>query len=586
VLLDALMRGLPLRRAIVGRAFGAVASLALWTLAWSYRKRPVVRLVAAALAALVLTVDIWIYRYYGSPLDRQVVVSAVHNWADVRPIALRVAPWMVLMGLALGSLEYACLLVNRPAIADGRWLRPSLLLACLTGAILAPRDLTPPDLRALGALALVADAMSPATISAHEAFAAPARELPVLPSRRPELPNVFFILSESVRAQTYCSEARPDCLYTPDLDQVLPDRIPLRQMRSVASYTAIAAAALLTGRTEGPPRGERTVAPTVFDYARAVRLGDTRLTTAYWSAQSASVLERDVRGAVDSWTTLETLLGHSVDDEDDVVELDMDTKLAAYLTSALPGLQRPFVLVAHFLGTHAPYYVDETNAPFRPVSHVAGWGSLPELQNAYRDAVVAQDRAVAACVAAFLAVQGGSPWLIVFTSDHGEAFGEHGAIHHGQNLYDEQIHVPAWIAEGGGALSAEQRARLLARRDAYVTHLDILPTILDALGVWEGIPLGGERSHFLGQSLFGASLVPSAVPITNCTELFPCPLNAWGVLWGDHVLEGQAWDGDWNCVDLASQEEHTRGPACDALSLASKSFFPTLPNGRLNADPP
>src|SRR5207253_6768378 len=32
--------------------------------------------------------------------------------------------------------------------------------------------------------------------------------------------------------------------------------------------------------------------------------------------------------------------------------------------------------------------------------------------------------------------------LLVVTGDHGEAFGEHGSIGHGQDLYEEQVHVP------------------------------------------------------------------------------------------------------------------------------------------------
>ena len=32
--------------------------------------------------------------------------------------------------------------------------------------------------------------------------------------------------------------------------------------------------------------------------------------------------------------------------------------------------------------------------------------------------------------------------LIVFTSDHGEEFFEHGGWWHGLTLYEEQIHVP------------------------------------------------------------------------------------------------------------------------------------------------
>jgi glucan phosphoethanolaminetransferase (alkaline phosphatase superfamily) len=585
ILFDALMRGLPSHRAVLGRALGAASSMALWGLAWSHRRRRWVRLCSSIAAGLLVTIDLWVYRYYGTPLDRQVVTSALHNWADVRPIVARLFPWIAFSGAVMCALERSLLGSATPPLRDHAArveLRASLVVLAAVLAVVTPPELATPDMRAMRALAMAARRVTPD----KDAFAAPSGGLPVLPSAKTELPNVLLILTESVRAETYCVEPRSGCPFTPELDRVLPDRIGLGEMRSVASYTAVSAAALLTGRTQERPRAELTLVPTIFDYARAVRVGDKRPTTAYWSAQSASVLEGDVRGSVDSWATLETLLGRTVEDDDDVVELGMDAKLRTYFVRELPRLPRPFVLVAHLLGTHAPYYVDEANAPFRPVGHVAGWGSLRELQNAYQDAVIAQDHEVAACVEAFLAAQGSSPWVIFFTSDHGEAFGEHGAIHHGQNLYDEQIHVPAWIASGGGALDAEEHARLLARRDAFVTHLDVVPTLLDALGVWRGLAMAGPRSHLLGQSLLEAQWVERAIPITNCTELFPCPLNTWGVLEGAHALEAQAWDGDWNCVDLASGKEHTTGPSCDALSLASRRYFSKRPNGRSNTEPP
>lgn len=41
------------------------------------------------------------------------------------------------------------------------------------------------------------------------------------------------------------------------------------------------------------------------------------------------------------------------------------------------------------------------------------------------------------------------PGMVVFTSDHGEEFWEHGKFEHGQSLYDELIHVPL-IVKGPG----------------------------------------------------------------------------------------------------------------------------------------
>jgi hypothetical protein len=62
--------------------------------------------------------------------------------------------------------------------------------------------------------------------------------------------------------------------------------------------------------------------------------------------------------------------------------------------------------------------------------------------------------------------------LVIFTSDHGEEFGDHGGDAHVYNLYDETLHVPLLISAPG--LDADQV-------DAPVSLVDVLPTVLALL---------------------------------------------------------------------------------------------------------
>lgn len=66
--------------------------------------------------------------------------------------------------------------------------------------------------------------------------------------------------------------------------------------------------------------------------------------------------------------------------------------------------------------------------------------------------------------------------IVIFTADHGEAFGEHGRIGHGFPLYKENLEVPFIVYYPG-----------LGRRGATshkaVNHMDIMPTVLDLLGI-------------------------------------------------------------------------------------------------------
>ncbi len=65
--------------------------------------------------------------------------------------------------------------------------------------------------------------------------------------------------------------------------------------------------------------------------------------------------------------------------------------------------------------------------------------------------------------------------LVVFTSDHGEAFLEHGNFLH-MDLYGETLHVPLIVRYPGHVPAG-------ARFDAPVTSLDLMPTILDIAGL-------------------------------------------------------------------------------------------------------
>jgi len=65
--------------------------------------------------------------------------------------------------------------------------------------------------------------------------------------------------------------------------------------------------------------------------------------------------------------------------------------------------------------------------------------------------------------------------LVVVTSDHGEAFGEHGTVLHGQTHYEELIRIPL-LMRGPGML--------VGRRIADPVHLvDVTPTILASTGL-------------------------------------------------------------------------------------------------------
>jgi arylsulfatase A-like enzyme len=72
---------------------------------------------------------------------------------------------------------------------------------------------------------------------------------------------------------------------------------------------------------------------------------------------------------------------------------------------------------------------------------------------------------------------------VVVTADHGEAFLEHRSMGHADHLYPELLHVP-WVMRWPGQ---GEPARVLEP----VHQVDLMPTILDIVGVRTAAPLQG-----------------------------------------------------------------------------------------------
>jgi uncharacterized sulfatase len=65
---------------------------------------------------------------------------------------------------------------------------------------------------------------------------------------------------------------------------------------------------------------------------------------------------------------------------------------------------------------------------------------------------------------------------LIFTSDHGEQLGAHGLHSKGATVYEENANVPLIVRLPG-------RARAGTRLDTLVSHVDVLPTMLDLAGL-------------------------------------------------------------------------------------------------------
>jgi arylsulfatase A-like enzyme len=111
---------------------------------------------------------------------------------------------------------------------------------------------------------------------------------------------------------------------------------------------------------------------------------------------------------------------------------------------------------------------------------LAGWfhdvPTLAESRKRYRREIEEVDLAVGRLVELLRAKNVYDNTLIVLTSDHGLALGEHEHLGRGSELYDEFLHVPLLIKPVKG----DERIELLRHSLADVTRLiDVVPTLLD-----------------------------------------------------------------------------------------------------------
>ena len=100
---------------------------------------------------------------------------------------------------------------------------------------------------------------------------------------------------------------------------------------------------------------------------------------------------------------------------------------------------------------------------------------------AYYGAVSFVDHLVGVILAALIETDQFDETLFIFTSDHGEMLGSHGLLYKGAVLYEELVNIPLLIRPPGGLTAAH-------RTDRLVTHVDLVPTILN----WCGAPVPGE----------------------------------------------------------------------------------------------
>ena len=133
----------------------------------------------------------------------------------------------------------------------------------------------------------------------------------------------------------------------------------------------------------------------------------------------------------------------------------------------------PFFGWVHVFDPHSPYHP--------PADLAASYSAQP-----YHGEVAFVDRALAPLIDRLRTLT--RPTLVLVTADHGESLGEHGELTHGMFAYEATLRVPLIVARIDPAGPPTPAGVVI---DAPVRHVDIVPTVLDVLGIERDATLPG-----------------------------------------------------------------------------------------------
>ena len=308
----------------------------------------------------------------------------------------------------------------------------------------------------------------------------------------PDLPRknyVFIIAADTLRRDRVGVYSGQDC--SPNIDRFARDAAIFTQAYSTSSWTTPAFMSLFTG---------------LFPNNHSVNYGNVPLDQETATLFEA-LQERFVTFALNGDHLVSSNFGFNrgfdvyAENYEDAVANDASHRLFSEAADLVRAAQNDSALFfLHTYQVHSPYNPEtelanqyfgvDSGGPYRfdPLRFVR-FGR--ELYKAVRPEEIQEIEAVydAACYTfdfrfgefvAFLKESGiYEDATIVFLSDHGDEFLDHGAWEHGHSLYNELIHIPLLIKLPGSRSAG-------ARIDEVVSIVDVLPTIMDLQGIPSG----------------------------------------------------------------------------------------------------
>lgn len=331
-----------------------------------------------------------------------------------------------------------------------------------------------------------------------------------------EIENVVLLTIDALRADHLSCFNYPRTT-SPNIDRISNENIQFSKTISASSHTREAVPSLLTGLYPDEAIDDQysLAAPTVAQYLSAEGLqtgafhSNPFLSRGYGYAKDFDMFYDDLyigrhklialfERAIDKVFNRHYARAQTIND----LSLDWLTTL---------DNDQSYFLWNHYMDVHGPYEPPERYQElFRdnPVSKQTARKLYkqalkdPEsisteehqlLIDLYDAEIRYLDEYIGDFIESVTRLPGGNDTLIIITSDHGEAFGEHGYYEHPRYLHDELLHVPLIIYHpkfNQGTVNEP------------TSTLDIAPTIYDVVGL--------NHKEFPGESLFDIVTTPDA----------------------------------------------------------------------------
>ncbi len=522
---------------VAGYIGGALLSLAFWGLCLEAARnrsraiRYVALFASGVTGALGVGGQLMFFASTHEYFNRETAIFSINLWPIIIHFLL-INPWtsaIVLLGPALLAMAYGAFRhhIHGPRRAFGRTSSALALVVCLFSAFgplaaAASKRGLPPEVlfwHAAGGLGLFAVGVVPRP----KALPPGRHEAPPEPTAKvaPEAPSIVLIFGESVRQDSVCAEKREDCKDSPALDGAAPLRIGFKRSFAVASCTEVSAAILWSGLSIRSTSAMIQSAPLLWDYAKV-----RGYRTAYISSHNLAFADQSlflVNSRIDLKREARDRMAH--------VDLDLGTpdemavdELVDYLSEGGPTFA-----VLHLSNTHLPYRQADGYTPH----NISGDGDddVARRRARYLNSIVHHDAMVGDFVQKLRKGPRGKNTIVVYTSDHGEAWGEHDAHTHTFDVYAEQVNVPLWVDAPEGTLTAVQLAELRKAASARpVFTADVGATLLDLMGALDETAFAKMTANLAGASVLRPPPPPRDMELSNCPPFRSCYPDAWGIV--------------------------------------------------------